>query len=116
MNQIREVDYLMAMNESGVITHDEAMATLNNVQEWFDTPRGEIYGRPGWGNELAEFKHEPTGSEYTAMDIEFSIIHGLTRDIPSLVINAIYCNAHPTEIDRYNIFLGLPSGPMDITL
>ena len=45
-----EIDYLMQMDESGVIVHEGEAAAINNVTEWMDTPRGQVFGNPAWGN------------------------------------------------------------------
>lgn len=105
-----EVEYLMSLSESGVQVMSGAAADLNKVAEWLDTPRGTVYGNPSWGNELKQFQHEPTNSSSTAVNIEFHIIEGISRDIPDLVIQHIYCQPHPEDSDKYLITIGLPSG------
>lgn len=112
----REVDYLMGLSESGVMTYSSVDADINNVVEWLDTPEGSIYGMPEWGNPLAKFKHEPTHSEITAMNIEFAIIEKLPRDLPNIVIESIFCEPSPTHPDLYHVRLGLPSGELEKTL
>jgi phage baseplate assembly protein W len=112
----REVDYLMGFSESGVIIHSDANADINNVLEWLDTPRGGVYGRPEWGNELAQFKHEPTESTATAMSIEFNVLRTLTRDLPNIVLTSIYCEPSKEESDFYIIRLGIPSGEIVKTI
>lgn len=105
--EAREVSYLMDLNESGVITYDNRHADLNNLAEWLDTPRGSIYGVPEWGNELANFKHEPTGSMAVAIAIEFSVIKGVMRDLPNIVIDSIYCEPSKENMDLYLVRVGL---------
>jgi phage baseplate assembly protein W len=112
----REIDYLMGFSESGVITHSDANAQVNNVLEWLNTPRGSIYGRPDWGNELAQFKHEPSESTATAMSIEFNIISTLTRDLPNIILTSIYCEPSQEEPDLYVVRLGIPSGQIEQTI
>ncbi|GAB1077441.1 MULTISPECIES: hypothetical protein [Shewanella] len=107
-----EIEYLMSLSESGVRVMQGAAADLNKVAEWLDTPRGSVYGLPSWGNELKQFQHEPTNSSDTAVNIEFHIINGLTRDIPEIVIQSIFCEPHPVEPDRFLITIGLPSGEL----
>ena len=97
-----EVDYLMALDESGVITYAGNEALANNVAEWLNTPRGHVYGRPGWGNELALFKHEPP-TEDTAVAMENSILIGMQRDLPNLQVTGILCSPDAQETDLYRV-------------
>jgi phage baseplate assembly protein W len=112
----KEIDYLMGFSESGVVTHSDASADINNVLEWFDTPIGSVYGRPNWGNELAQFKHEPANSSVTAMNIEFSVVGTITRDLPHIVLSSIFCEPSNDEPDLYVIRLGIPSGEVVKTI
>lgn len=112
----KEIDYLMGMSESGVITYSDADADVNNVLEWLDTPKGSIYGRPEWGNEFVKFKHEPTNSEVTAMNIEFNVIQTITRDLPNIVLVSIFCEPSTEFPDLYAIRLGLPRGVAEKTI
>lgn len=112
----REIDYLMDLSESGVITYSDSDADVNNVLEWLDTPEGSVYGNPSWGNPLARFKHEPSNSEVTAMGIEFAIIQKIPIDLPSIVLTSIFCEPSPTHPDLYLVRLGLPSGTFEKTL
>lgn len=105
----REVDYLMGLNESGVVTYDDNQANFNNLSEWLDTPIGTIYGKPEWGNELGDFKHEPTGDTTVAIAIEFSVIRGVMRDLPEIIIDSIYCEPSKTDADLYMVRVGLAS-------
>lgn len=106
----------MGLSESGVVTHSGVDADVNNVLEWLDTPQGSVYGKPEWGNPLAKFKHEPTHSDITAMNIEFAIVEKLPIDLPHIVLVSIFCEPSPTEIDLYHVRLGLPSGTFEKTL
>ncbi len=44
-----EIDYLMRLDESGVIVHEGDAAAINNVTEWMDTPRGARIRQPRLG-------------------------------------------------------------------
>lgn len=107
---MREIDYLMEMNESGVIVHDDDKSQINQLKEWLDTPQGSIWGNPTWGNTCADFTHEPTHSSLTAVNIEFALLDGIERDLPHIQISDIWCEPHPEEIDRYQITIGTPQG------
>lgn len=105
-----EIDYLMESNESGVIVWQDANSQLNRIREWLDTPMGTVYGWPDWGNELAQFKHEPTKSDYTAVNIEFAVLTGIARDLPGIVVQQIRCDEAEDEIDEYVITIGTQYG------
>jgi phage baseplate assembly protein W len=114
--EIREIDYLMDLNESGVITYADSDATVNNVLEWLDTPMGTVYGRPEWGHDLIKFKHEPTGSAITAQNIEFSIVDKIVQDMPDIQLHSIYCEPSAEFPDLYIIRIGLLNGAVETTL
>ena len=107
-----EVDYLMGLDESGIITYSGSDALANNIMEWLDTPRGHVYGRPGWGNELAMFKHEPP-TEDTAVALENSILIGMQADLPSIQVTGILCEPHPVEMDKYRVQIMTQEGFID---
>lgn len=97
-----EFHYLMDWGTQGVknYTGDQAMA--NKVNEWFDTPRGAIYGNPNWGHQLQKFKHEPH-SDTTADDMKSSIVIDIRNDIPDIVIRLIA--VVPSGMDTYDVYL-----------
>lgn len=107
-----EVDYLMELDESGIITHSGEQALANNVLEWLATPRGHIYGRPSWGNELALFKHEPPNDD-TAVALENSILIGMQTDLPSVQVSGILCEPDAHEIDRFRVQIMTQEGFID---
>ncbi|MDH0348168.1 hypothetical protein [Aeromonas dhakensis] len=107
-----EVQYLMLLDESGVITCSGLEAHANNVEEWLDTPKGHVYGRPSWGNELAWFKHEPP-NEDTAVALENSILIGMAADLKHIQVSGILCEPHPVEIDRYRVQIMTQEGFID---
>jgi hypothetical protein len=112
-----EIDYLMQLNESGVIVHEGDAATINNVTEWMDTPRGHVYGNPGWGNSFIQFRHEPP-SEAVEIGIENMIVTDLQRDVAGVVVKGIRCSASSKNLDVYNVIidtnLGFVSHPLTI--
>ncbi|WCH25172.1 hypothetical protein [Aeromonas salmonicida] len=107
-----EVQYLMELDESGVITLESDEAQANNVTEWLDTPKGHVYGRPSWGNELALFKHEPPTDD-TAVALENSILIGMQADLPSIQVTGIFCEPSATEIDKYRVRILTQEGYID---
>lgn len=111
-----EIDYLMSLDESGVILlEDEAEAIANNIKEWMDTPRGQIYGNPNWGHDFGKFKHEPH-NETTAVGIEGMILTGLPRDVANVSIYAIWCEPDPVALDKYNVEVVTNAGTLSIPL
>lgn len=97
-----EIDYLMRLNESGVIVHEGGDAAINNVTEWMDTPKGHVYGNPPWGNSFASFRHAPP-SEAVEIGIENMIVTELPRDVVGVVVRGVRCSASSSEIDIYNV-------------
>ncbi|EIM1710161.1 hypothetical protein JFQ88_004055 [Aeromonas dhakensis] len=110
-----EIDYLMAMDESGVIVHEGESAILNNVAEWMDTPRGHVYGNPAWGNRFAAFKHSPP-SEAVEIGIENMVVTDLPRDVVGVVVRGVRCAPSPTQIDMYHVQIDTNLGFVSHTL
>ena len=106
---MEEIDYLMKLDESGIILHEGDSAALNNVTEWLTTPRGQVYGNPSWGNELRAFQHEPPG-EATEIGIENMIVRDLPRDVANIQMKGIRCYADPSEMDVYHINIQTAQG------
>lgn len=107
MTQIREIDYLLRLDEQGVIVYEDDNALGNQLNEWFDTPQTSIYGKPSWGHELNQFKHEPP-NEDLQVSVENVIIKGILRDLPHIRISAIVATT-PT-IDSYSITMNTQFG------
>ncbi|WP_429169405.1 hypothetical protein [Aeromonas hydrophila] len=97
-----EIDYLLAMDESGVIIHENDAAVLNNVAEWMDTPVGHVYGNPAWGNRFAAFRHEPP-SEAVEIGIENMVVTDMPRDVVGVVVRGVRCSSSPDKIDMYHV-------------
>lgn len=97
-----EIDYLMTLTSTGLRTYDtplEAKAAM--LKEWIDTPMGSIYGLPGWGNILSEFKHDPIGSDHVQVAIESKLLQKLAEDLPSLKINGISLTGENSTLPLY---------------
>lgn len=109
-----EINYLMSLDESGVILHeDDAESMANNIKEWMDTPRGQVYGNPDWGNDFGKFKHEPH-NDATAVGLEGMILTGLPRDVQNVQIYAIWCEPDATELDKYSVEVVTNAGTLSI--
>lgn len=109
-----EIDYLMRLDESGVMSYSGDEAAANTVEEWLRTPKGHVYGRPEWGNELALFKHEPP-NEDTAVALENSILLGMIPDMPHLQIRGILCEPDNENIDVYRVQIATQAGYISTT-
>lgn len=105
---IESIDYLLELDEQGVIVHRESGVILNNITEWLDTPRGSVFGKPSWGNELHKFKHE-TMNDDLAISVENLIIRGLIRDLP-IFTSASTVTVRSDDFDRYAISIITPYG------
>lgn len=102
------IDYLMNLNEQGVVVHTDSDVILNDITEWLDTPVGSIFGNPSWGNELATFKHENMNDDL-AISAENSISRGLTRDLPAIAaVSSI--DVDIADFDRYQLVVTTPYG------
>ncbi len=105
---MNEIDSLMRVGSDGVNTHSgNALSLSSRLDEWLETPEGSIYGLPGWGNNLARFKHEPT-NVFTEVAIENSVITKLRIDIPELKLIGIRCQE--LSVDIYKVDFLVPEG------
>jgi len=111
-----EINYLMSLDESGVVMFDdEGEAMANNIQEWMDTPRGQVYGNPDWGHDFNSFRHEPH-NETTAIGLENMILNGLPRDVQGVKIYSILCNPDTSVMDQYNVNIVTNAGAISTQL
>lgn len=97
-----ELDYLLSIDETGVIVHENADAEINQIREWLHTPRGSIWGIPSWGNVLSQYKHEPANDD-TAASIENSILLSIGNDLPGITLTRIGVEA--LDIDLFKVIL-----------
>lgn len=98
-----EIDYLMALDESGVVVLEDDDAAINNVREWMDTPVGSIYGLPAWGNRFAAFKHQPP-TEAVEIAIENMVVTELPRDVRGIIVRGVRCSSS-TEDGQVDVYL-----------
>lgn len=81
-----EIDCLMRVDQGGVVLKEgDSQAWLARLEEWLRTPQGSVYGLPGWGNTMQDYKHEPVGSEtghLTEVAIEAALLRKLRIDLP----------------------------------
>lgn len=102
------IDYLMTLNDQGVVVHKQSDVISNDLTEWMDTPRGTVFGAPSWGHDLNRFKHEVM-NEDLAVSVENSVARGLLRDLPVLSsVSSVSVSA--TNFDQYQIVIITPYG------
>lgn len=99
---MQEIDYLLRLNAEGVLTFAGNHAVVAQVREWLDTPRGQVWGKPYWGNLLSQFKHMPINDD-TASSMEAFILLTIGEDLPNARIDGI--RIYPTALDLYRIIL-----------
>ncbi|MBS6033918.1 MAG: hypothetical protein KIB40_12365 [Pantoea sp.] len=113
-----EIDCLMRVDQGGVVVKTgESDAWLARLEEWLRTPQGSVYGLPGWGNTMQDFKHEPVGSEtghLTEVAIEAALIKKLRIDLPGLGLRAISCA--PQNVDTWQITFITSYGPLAVSM
>lgn len=104
-----EIDYLMGLTSTGLKTYStELDAKAAMLQEWIDTPVGSVYGMPGWGNILSEFKHDPIGSSHVQVALESRLLRKLSEDLPALNIKGILFTGQ--DFDLGVIEIRIPEG------
>lgn len=111
-----EIDCLMRVDQGGIVVKaGEADSWLARLEEWLRTPQGSIYGLPGWGNNLEDFKHEPIGSEtshLTEVAMENGLITKLRKDLPGIGLQAIRSAA--LSIDLWQVTFVTSNGSLTV--
>ncbi|UTZ44604.1 hypothetical protein [Vibrio campbellii] len=97
---MQEIDYRLGVDTEGVIVSEPIEVLAVRVAEWLDTPQGQMWGAPHWGNRLKPYKHEPMNSG-TEAAIENSILLTLPNDVKGVVLAGIDVRA--VEFDLYRI-------------
>ncbi len=100
-----EIHYLLRANIDGVETYSGHDGVMAQVAEWLDTPKGQVWGNPRWGNEYGQFKHNPMG-ESTAAAMENSTVTKLPEDIPNIPLESVLVEVGD-EIDKWVISIGI---------
>ncbi|HBM2815727.1 TPA: hypothetical protein LU109_003639 [Enterobacter hormaechei subsp. xiangfangensis] len=107
---MNEIDSQMRTDAGGVIIYegDEA-SQVAQFDEWLRTPMGSVWGLPSWGNNLDDFRHEPSGNS-TEIAIECALMTKIRQDLPDLGLQAIRCNSVTGVFDLYQISFVFPFG------
>ncbi len=103
-----EISYLLEMAEDGVVTYESEEAVAAQILEWFDTPVGSIWGKPSWGHNLNQFKHEPMNNT-TAIAVENTVLLKLPVDLPEAKIQAVTLTESDVDIWVFSISTPLVS-------
>lgn len=111
MTEFNGVDWLLADNEQGPIIHENSDEALNQLSEWLNTPEGEVYGNPAWGNPLKKFKHEDLENEDIMILLENAVIRKAMLDMPHLRISNIRTSL--VDIDNYYLQILTPWGEVE---
>ncbi len=93
---IEELDYLMELDEAGIVSTADETALNGRIQEWFDTPQGTVADAPAWGHNLLPLKFEPPGANSSVM-AAMNILEKMPRDIGNLLMYGVAVEF--TEID-----------------
>jgi hypothetical protein len=100
-----EINHLMALDAGELTVHlsdDEAQIAQINL--WLDTPKGQYWGRPAWGNRFSMFKHEPVGDANTFSAIfENLLLLDIRQDLPFISVQSI--GVVRLEFDRVELTL-----------
>ncbi|HAV1601598.1 TPA: hypothetical protein JG832_002489 [Enterobacter hormaechei subsp. xiangfangensis] len=113
---MNEIDSLMRTDAGGVIVYEgDDASQVAEFDEWLRTPVGAVWGLPGWGNNLADFKHEPSGNS-TEIAIEAALMTKLRQDLPNIKLRGIRCNTITDHFDIYQISFVFPFGVLTTTV
>lgn len=106
---MREIDHLLTLSTDGIKTYSSEVTALGErFREWLNTPVGSIWGNPGWGNILPEFKHEPTGKNHIQVAMENRLLAKLRSDLSEMNIRSV--SIFEREIDLLVIKIGIKQG------
>jgi len=110
---MQEIDHLMTITTSGVKTYKSAVEALaERFREWLNTPVGSVWGNPGWGNILDEFRHEPTDLSHVQVAIENRLLAKLKIDLPEIGVQSI--TATEIEMDYIQVVINIPEGTLTV--
>lgn len=101
-----ELDFLLNIDEAGLITASGSGADLECIKEWLSTSVGSVYGNPSWGNEINKYRHSPQ-SIMTEISIESSILK-IRNDIENMSNINVHCKT--LSKDQYAIIINTKSG------
>lgn len=105
-----EIDSMLAVDENGiVISEGETDVWIARLDEWLKTSVGTVYGLPGWGNSIADFLHEPIGSDrcpQVEVAVEASLMKKLRADLPGIALRGVGCKATSEDTLKLDFAIG----------
>ena len=99
ITSIEEIDHLLMVGPTGLVTYQDAQALEDRIQEWLETPEGTVSDMPWWGNRLAYLKHEPIGINLQVM-AEMFIVQKLPFDVRNLQMRGILVESIDIDMIR----------------
>ena len=108
-----EIDSRLRVDRGGIVLHLEDKAIPAQLEEWLRTPEGSVWGLPSWGNPIRRFQHEPM-NDYTAVAVENIMIDKLRKDITTMKLLGVRCNA--LMDDMYQVIFYYASGLYEVFL
>lgn len=100
-----EINHLMALDAGELTVHlSDDQAQIAQINMWLDTPKGQYWGNPSWGNRFAMFKHEPVGDAdtFSAM-FENLLLLDIRQDLPLITVHSI--GVQRIDFDRVELTL-----------
>ena len=104
---LEEYDFLMEMDESGIIRYQNGQGISERIREWLATPEGTVADKPSWGNRLSALKFEPMGPDLNVL-AEMMIAEKLPRDVRDISIKGILLEF--SEIDLMYVYIDFGMG------
>jgi hypothetical protein len=106
-----EINHVLDVFEGQLVTYD-ADESLAKVNWWLDTPEGQLWGDPAWGNKLIQFNHDPISVSLDVV-IEAHIYSKMSVDLPSVSIKGI--RVVTKEMNQAQLILETPYGLIETT-
>ncbi|MCG7545431.1 hypothetical protein MHM93_14715 [Pseudoalteromonas sp. MM17-2] len=110
---IEDIDYLLRLDSSGVVVHQDASVYINNIYEWLDTPEGSVFGNPAWGNALDRYKHENLTTDLE-VSIENHVLRKMLVDLPQIPVSGV--KAEILSFDQFALSIKTPFGVVERTI
>ena len=95
-------DYRLRKTGTGTEIHHGDEGLLHELEAWFDTPEGSIYGMPQWGHPNNKYQHAPPTQDQLIL-IKLDNYRSLQRDLPGLLIEGILVYESTSEQGVFDI-------------
>lgn len=100
---MEELSHLLQINSNGLATFEGVAAYGEQVRFWMNTPQGQIWGRPSWGNPFVDFKFMDV-TEDSCIEMELKILSAIKRDLPDVPIMDVSVTL-PHETDKQTFLI-----------